>query len=81
MNQSCMRQRLSCASATLLMTLCLVSATNAQPPDNDTNSRPDNSGTGAYPAIKEEVDSLPAHVVYRPRDLAALGSQRLGVVA
>ncbi|HEY6456319.1 MAG TPA: hypothetical protein VIY90_13685 [Steroidobacteraceae bacterium] len=47
----------------------------------DTNSLPDNAGTGPYPAMKEEVASLPHHVVYRPRDLAALGKQKLGVVA
>ncbi len=47
----------------------------------DTNALPDNPGTGPYPAMKEEVASLPRHVVYRPRNLAALGTQRLGVVA
>jgi hypothetical protein len=43
--------------------------------------RPDTPGTGRFPAVKEEVASLPGHVVYRPKDLAALGSARLGVVA
>ena len=47
----------------------------------DTNSLPDTAGTGPYPAMKEEVASLPHHVVYRPSDLAALGKQKLGVVA
>ena len=42
---------------------------------------PDTPGTGPYPAMKEEDASLPAHVVYRPRDLAAMGKQKLGVVA
>jgi hypothetical protein len=50
-----------------------------QPPD--TGSVPDNPGTGPYPAMKEQVSSLPGHVVYRPRELAALGKQKLGVVA
>jgi hypothetical protein len=45
------------------------------------NKRPDTPGTGRYPAIKEEVASLPRHVVYRPKDLAALGRTKLGVVA
>ena len=45
------------------------------------NKLPDNVGTGRYPALKEEVASLPAHVVYRPKDLAALGPRPLGVVA
>jgi hypothetical protein len=54
----------------------------AQPPGmEEMNRRPDNVGTGAYPAMKEEVASLPAHVVYRPSDIAALGAQKLGVVA
>ena len=44
------------------------------------NRRPDTPGTGRFPAIKEEVASLPRHVVYRPKDLAALDT-KLGVVA
>jgi dienelactone hydrolase len=31
--------------------------------------------------MKEEVASLPHHVLYRPRDVAAMGGQKLGVVA
>ena len=53
----------------------------APPPPNPTNTLPDNVGTGRYPAMKEEVASLPDHVVYRPRDLAAVGAGQLGVVA
>lgn len=45
------------------------------------NKRPDTPGTGRFPAMKEEVVSLPRHVVYRPKDLASLGSMKLGVVA
>ncbi len=45
------------------------------------NKLPDPPGTGRYPAMKEEVASLPKHVVYRPKNLAALGSAKLGVVA
>ena len=45
------------------------------------NDRPDTPGTGRFPAIKEEVASLAGHVVYRPKDLAALGAVKLGVVA
>ena len=45
------------------------------------NKRPDTPGTGRFPAMKEEVASLPQHVVYRPKDLAALGRTKLGVVA
>jgi hypothetical protein len=45
------------------------------------NKRPDTPGTGRFPAMKEEVPSLPHHVVYRPKDLAGLGRTKLGVVA
>jgi hypothetical protein len=45
------------------------------------NKRPDTPGTGRFPAMKEEVATLPKHVVYRPKDLASLGSTKLGVVA
>jgi hypothetical protein len=43
------------------------------------NATPDTPGTGRYPAIKEEVASLPDHVVYRPADLGKLGSRKLGL--
>jgi hypothetical protein len=45
------------------------------------NSRPDTPGSGRFAAMKEEVASLPRHVVYRPKNLAALGNTKLGVVA
>ena len=45
------------------------------------NARPDTPGTGQFPAMKEEVPSLPRHVVYRPKALDGLGRQKLGVVA
>jgi hypothetical protein len=45
------------------------------------NSRPDTLGSGRFAAMKEEVASLPRHVVYRPKELAALGGTKLGVVA
>lgn len=55
----------------------------AQPADvmQELNRRSDNPGTGFYPAIKEEDASLPDQVIYRPRDLDALGDLKLGVVA
>jgi predicted acyl esterase len=40
---------------------------------------PDTPGTGQYPALKEEVASLPDHVVYRPADLGKLGRRKLGL--
>ena len=45
------------------------------------NKMPDTVGTGKYPALKEEVASLPDHVVYRPADLSKLGPGKLGVLA
>jgi len=42
-------------------------------------SMPDTPGTGQFPALKEEVVSLPDHVVYRPSNLGALGSTKLGI--
>src|SRR5580700_3004373 len=45
------------------------------------NKKPDTVGTGKYPALKEMVDSLPNHVIYRPADLSKLGNEKLGVLA
>src|SRR6202789_1233900 len=45
------------------------------------NKKPDTVGTGKYPALKEMVDSLPNHVIYRPADLTKLGKEKLGVLA
>ena len=47
----------------------------------ENNKLPDPPGTGRFAALKEEVASLPKHVIYRPANLAALGGQKLGVVA
>jgi hypothetical protein len=52
------------------------SAAAARPRQSDI---PDTPGTGAFPAIKEEVPSLPDHVVYRPADIGKLGATKLGV--
>jgi dienelactone hydrolase len=68
----------------------LVGAQQPAPPQPDRaalerqaeiNKRPDTPGTGAFPAIKEEIAALPRHVVYRPMNLSALGRTKLGVVA
>src|SRR5580692_5734985 len=45
------------------------------------NKKPDTVGTGKYPALKETIDSLPNHVIYRPADLTQLGKEKLGVLA
>lgn len=81
MTHATLPQASTAASATLLAVLCFAAHVTAQPPDNGTSTQPDNVGSGAWPALKEEVESLPQHVIYRPRDLAALGTQKLGVVA
>jgi dienelactone hydrolase len=47
----------------------------------ENNARPDTPGTGPYPAMKEEIPSLPRHVIYRPASLASMGRTKLGVVA
>jgi hypothetical protein len=65
----------------LLVVFVFASATAAAQQPGGNNNQPDTPGTGRFPAIKEEVTSLPAHVVYRPKDLAALGAVKLGVVA
>ena len=44
------------------------------------NKKPDNIGTGPYPALKEMVASLPNHVIYRPADLSKVKG-KLGVLA
>ena len=45
------------------------------------NRRPDTPGTGAYPAMKEEIPALTRHVIYRPTNIAAMGAKKLGVIA
>src|SRR5262245_10649118 len=88
-----LRNLLHWPSAVALIAACLgVVATAQQPappqPDRaalerqaELNKRPDTPGTGRFAAMKEEVASLPRHVVYRPKDLATLGNTKLGVVA
>lgn len=38
-------------------------------------------GSGPFKAIMAEAASLPAHTIYRPKDLAALGDRKLPIVA
>jgi len=79
---TCHRIHRALSSPLLAAVVFLVTAAGAaaQQPAEAAN-RPDTPGTGRFPAIKEEVASLPAHVIYRPNDLAALGAMKLGVVA
>nr|ALG05354.2 hypothetical protein 5H7_053 [uncultured bacterium 5H7] len=44
------------------------------------NALPNTPGSGPYPAVMEVDPTLPDHVVYRPRDLRALGGKKLGIV-
>jgi hypothetical protein len=46
----------------------------------EANRLPDPVGTGPFPAMKEELASLPDHVVYRPRQLPSAQDRKLGVV-
>jgi hypothetical protein len=76
-----------------VLTTCLGTLASAQqpappPPDPaalarqaEINKRPDTPGSGRFAAMKEEVPTLPRHVVYRPKNLAGLGGTKLGVVA
>jgi dienelactone hydrolase len=43
--------------------------------------KPNQPGTGKFPALNEEDATLPDHVVYHPADLSKLGGTKLGVVA
>jgi len=65
---------------TTLAIACFAAGAVAQQPA-EINARPDTPGSGRFPAMKEEVASLAKHVVYRPKDLGALGGTKLGVVA
>lgn len=86
-----MRQRIGIAGTSLAFVFSLHSAWAADaPPPTDQRAAvaemlakqaaiPDTPGTGHFPAMKEEVVSLPDHVVYRPARLDKLGSTKLGV--
>jgi hypothetical protein len=44
------------------------------------NKKPDMVGSGKFPALKEMVESLPNHVIYRPANLQQLGKEKLGLL-
>lgn len=44
------------------------------------DTRPNTPGTGPYAAVVETDPTLANHVIYRPADLKALGSRKLGVM-
>src|SRR5262245_54335376 len=88
MRKSAAWKAMTCKVLVLSFPLCAAIA--ADPPASDQQAAiaamrarqaamPDTPGTGKFPALKEEVASLPDHVVYRPAQLDELGSTRLGV--
>jgi len=92
MTTSDIRHLFSHPLALALVIACVTAVTAQQPApppvdraalerQAEINKQPDTPGTGRFAALKEEVASLPRHVVYRPMDLAALGGTKLGVVA
>jgi hypothetical protein len=87
-----MRSLCSALIAAAFGALIAASVQAAQPPVQNEQQRaqeaaersriqslPDTPGTGRFPATKEEVPSLPNHVLYRPADVAAMGGTKLGV--
>ncbi|MEO8308009.1 MAG: hypothetical protein ABI616_08205 [Pseudomonadota bacterium] len=87
-----MKGMLCRASMLMLGSLVCTAALTAQPPapsaaqqqqEAEQRARhermPDTKGTGRFPAIKEEVSSLPDHVVYRPAQVSSLGAVKLGI--
>ena len=59
------------------LALALAAALPAIPAPAETPAA--EQGSGPYPAVMEERASLPAHVVYRPKDLGAVGKGKLGI--
>ncbi|HXC59242.1 MAG TPA: hypothetical protein VN645_07990 [Steroidobacteraceae bacterium] len=72
----CARRCLSAFSVLALLGAAAYGQAPPRAPDG-----PDTPGTGPFAAMKEEDPSLANHTVYRPRDLAAMGKLKLGVVA
>lgn len=76
------------ACKVLALSLPLYAAMAADPPAPEDQraamfarqaATPDTPGTGNFPSMKEEVASLPDHVIYRPSQLDKLGSKKLGL--
>jgi hypothetical protein len=78
--------------ATAFGTLAVTYVLAAQPPAQSEQQRaqetaerariqglPDTPGSGRFAAMKEEAASLPEHVLYRPVNIAAMGTTKLGV--
>lgn len=79
----------TCIAAALCLRLHVaVGADEAPPSDQRTAmsqllakqaAMPDTPGTGRFPALKEETEALPDHVIYRPARLNELGVTKLGL--
>ena len=80
---------IACKAMALSLPICAAMAADSQTPTQQRAAMaeqqarqaalPDTPGTGKFPAMKEEVASLPDHVVYRPAQLDKLGATKLGV--
>jgi dienelactone hydrolase len=90
-NERIWEMRLESRSLAMAMLAALPAIALAQPAPSDPEAAnaaaearyhtlPDSPGSGPHPAIKEVDAKFPDHVVYRPRNLRALGKQKLGVV-
>lgn len=57
--------------------LAVPAAPQVPSPSEQRVQLPDSTGRGPFPAMKEELASLPDHVVYRPKDMSAVGTRKL----
>ena len=73
------RRAVSCPLFAALVFVVNAAAAAAAAADN--SNQPDTPGTGRFPAMKEEVASLPAHVVSAEGSHGARSTTKLGVVA
>ncbi len=74
-------KRISLAASLALLGAAPSFAGAAQPEAVRTTPISTPLGTGAFKAIMEVDPGLPTHTVYRPANLAALGGQKLPIVA
>lgn len=70
--------RLRTRLVSCLLLACAALSAQAQPAATPADP-PDSAGSGSWPALKEEVASLPDHVVYRPARLDSVKAGQLGL--
>lgn len=86
-----MNSLLTGATASALMFLSTASNAQSAPPQSSAmaamqqafaayHKMPDTHGSGSFPALKEANPAFPGHVVYRPKDLASLGTRKLPIL-